>query len=117
MCEVELRRGGTFHYVWRTADGGKLRLSGMFREVTAPERIVAVERFERGEEAAEFVSTTELEEADGQTHHPHKWLRRPGTTHGRRCGPAEREATIGYDQLRPTVRPPDPPVTDKARQA
>jgi uncharacterized protein YndB with AHSA1/START domain len=99
VCEVELRRGGTFRYVWRTADGGELRLIGTFLEVTAPERIVAVERFELGDEAAEFVSTTELEEADGLTRLTRtSRYAAPGTTHGCR-GPVGRGATIGYDRL------------------
>jgi hypothetical protein len=68
--------------------------------VTAPERIVAVERFERDGEAAEFVSTTELEEADGLTRLTRtSRYAAPGTTDGRRVEPVEREATIGYDRL------------------
>jgi uncharacterized protein YndB with AHSA1/START domain len=99
-CEVDLRRGGTFRYAWRMADGGELRLTGTFLEVTAPERIVAVERFERGGEAAEFVSTTELEETDGRTRLTRtSRYAAPSTTEGRRPGSVEREATFGYDRL------------------
>jgi uncharacterized protein YndB with AHSA1/START domain len=100
VCEVDLRRGGTFRYVWRTADGTELRMSGTFLEVTAPERIVAVERFETTGEAGEFVSTTELEETDGLTRLT-RTIRyaAPGSPSGRRLGPVEREAVIGYDRL------------------
>jgi uncharacterized protein YndB with AHSA1/START domain len=100
VCEVDLCRGGSFRYVWRTLDGAEVRMSGTFLEVIAPERIVAVERFEQDDNDAEFVSTTELEETDGLTR-----LTRtvryaaPGTVEARRIGPVEREATVGYDRL------------------
>jgi len=100
VCEVDLRRGGTFRYVWRTAAGDRLQMSGTFLEVKAPERIVAVERFEEGGRSGEFVSTTELCEADGLTRLT-RTIRyaAKGARAGRKLGPVEREAAFGYDRL------------------
>ena len=68
--------------------------------MTAPERIVTSERFETADGAAEFVSTTELEEIDGQTRLT-RTIRytTPPAKRDRRKGPAEREASFGYDGL------------------
>jgi len=47
ICEVDLRAGGAFRYVWRNdADGREFGLIGTYREVVPPERIVHVERFD-----------------------------------------------------------------------
>jgi uncharacterized protein YndB with AHSA1/START domain len=100
VCEIDLRRGGSFRYVWRHADGTELRVTGTFLEVNAPERITARERFETTEGAAEFVSTTELEERDGLTRLS-RIIRSAdaGPVDDRRPGPVEREATFGHDRL------------------
>jgi uncharacterized protein YndB with AHSA1/START domain len=105
ICEVDLRRGGSFRYVWRTAAGEQLQMSGTFLEVTAPERIVAVERFEAAGESGKFVSTTELCESDGLTRltrtirYAANGPRANGSRAGRKLGPVEREAAFGYDRL------------------
>jgi uncharacterized protein YndB with AHSA1/START domain len=47
ICEVDLRPGGAFRYVWRNdADGREFGLLGTYRELVPPERIVHVERFD-----------------------------------------------------------------------
>lgn len=45
-CEIDLRVGGAYRYVWGTPDGTQLAAGGVFREVAPPERIVATERFD-----------------------------------------------------------------------
>lgn len=44
VCEIDLRAGGRYHYVWRNDDdGSEFGVQGTFREIVAPERIVNVE--------------------------------------------------------------------------
>ena len=41
VCEIDLRVGGTYRYVWRKAGAPDMGMGGVYREVVAPERIVA----------------------------------------------------------------------------
>jgi len=44
VCEIDLRAGGKYHYVWRSDDGGtEFGVRGEFREIEKPHRIVNVE--------------------------------------------------------------------------
>lgn len=43
VCEIDLRPGGAYHYVWRTADGTEMSISGTFEQVAAPDRLVSTE--------------------------------------------------------------------------
>jgi uncharacterized protein YndB with AHSA1/START domain len=46
ICEIDLRPGGKWRYVWRNASGGdEFSMSGEFTEVNRPSRIVSTERF------------------------------------------------------------------------
>src|SRR5215469_10993087 len=36
VCEIDLRPGGSWHFAWQQADGRKLEMSGVYREVVAP---------------------------------------------------------------------------------
>jgi uncharacterized protein YndB with AHSA1/START domain len=65
VCEMDLRPGGTWRYVWRKADGAELAMTGSYREVVPPERIVSTERW--GPEWPETVNTVVFTEAAGQT--------------------------------------------------
>ena len=40
VCEVDLRVGGAYRYVWQSANGEKLAMGGVYREIVRPERIV-----------------------------------------------------------------------------
>jgi uncharacterized protein YndB with AHSA1/START domain len=65
VCEIDLRPGGTWHYVWRKANGTEMAMSGSVREVVPPERLVTTEKW--GPEWPETVNTVVLTEEDGQT--------------------------------------------------
>lgn len=70
VCEVDLRPGGRYRYVWRLREGGEMGMGGVFREVEPPSRLVNTEAFEG--EAFEVmgggtVNTTVFEERDGRT--------------------------------------------------
>lgn len=43
VCEIDLRPGGTWHFVWRRSDGTEMGMRGVYREVRPPERVVCTE--------------------------------------------------------------------------
>lgn len=65
ICEVDLRPGGTWHYVFRKSDGTEMDMRGSFREVKPPERVVSTEQW--GPEWPETINTVEFSERDGLT--------------------------------------------------
>lgn len=67
VCEIDLRVGGTYRYVWKRADGMSMTLGGIFREIVVPERIAATEKFEESWYPGGAVNTNVLEDLDGRT--------------------------------------------------
>jgi uncharacterized protein YndB with AHSA1/START domain len=68
VCEIDLRAGGKYRYVWKNdADGREMGMSGIYREVMAPERIVATEIFDEAWYPGEALGTIVLVERDGKT--------------------------------------------------
>jgi uncharacterized protein YndB with AHSA1/START domain len=65
VCEIDLRPGGAWHFVWRKADGTEMAMGGVYREVTPPERLVSTEKW--GPEWPETINTLTLSEKDGKT--------------------------------------------------
>ena len=65
VCEVDLRPGGSWHFVWRKQDGTEMEMRGSYREVVPPERLVSTERW--GPEWPETVNTLTLAEEGGRT--------------------------------------------------
>lgn len=63
VCELDLRSGGSWRYVWRNAQGREFGARGTYREVIPQERIVTVTSMS-GEENT---STTIFMEHDGRT--------------------------------------------------
>src|SRR5438105_3180989 len=47
QCEIDLRAGAKLRYVWRHKEKGDMGLSGVFREIVAPERLVHTELFDQ----------------------------------------------------------------------
>jgi uncharacterized protein YndB with AHSA1/START domain len=43
ICEVDLRVGGSWHFVWRGPDGASIEMRGVYQEITPPERLVSTE--------------------------------------------------------------------------
>jgi uncharacterized protein YndB with AHSA1/START domain len=67
VCEVDLRVGGAYRYVWRHAKGMEMGMGGIHREVVAPERIVSTQLFDQDWTGGEAVGTMVLTERDGKT--------------------------------------------------
>ena len=67
VCEIDVRSGGKYRYVWQNADGRKMGMGGTFQEVVQPSRIVATEVYEDYWTGGETLVTTELVETRGKT--------------------------------------------------
>lgn len=65
VCEIDLRPGGDWRYVWRGEDGSEMKTGGKTLEVAAPERLVQTECWEMGSDCAH--NTLLLTEQDGRT--------------------------------------------------
>jgi uncharacterized protein YndB with AHSA1/START domain len=63
VCEVDLRPGGSFRYMWRNAHGREFGASGTYREVDPPKRLVTVTMRDGNEQT----STTTFTEDNGRT--------------------------------------------------
>jgi uncharacterized protein YndB with AHSA1/START domain len=68
VCEIDLRVGGFYRYVWRSEnDGSQTGIRGVFRQVVPLERLVATEKFDDAWYPGEALDTTVFEEIRGIT--------------------------------------------------
>lgn len=65
VCEIDLRPGGAYRFVWRQEDGTEMTIAGVHQEVDPPERLVTTETW--GEEWPETRNTVVFTEQDGKT--------------------------------------------------
>ncbi len=65
VCEIDLRPGGAWHFVWRRSDGTEMGMHGMYQEIVPPERLVNTESW--GGDWPETLNTLLLAEEDGKT--------------------------------------------------
>jgi len=65
VCEMDLRTGGSWRYVWRKANGTEMDMSGLITEVVPNQRLVTTEKW--GPEWPETINRIEFTESDGQT--------------------------------------------------
>ncbi len=67
VCEIDLRVGGAYRYVWRDANGKEMGMGGIYREIVPQERLVCTELFDEAWYPGESLTTTTLAEKDGRT--------------------------------------------------
>jgi uncharacterized protein YndB with AHSA1/START domain len=70
VCEVDLRVGGRYRWVWRREGGGAetdMGMGGVYREVVRPERIVSTEKFDHAWYPGAAIGTLVLSERGGRT--------------------------------------------------
>jgi uncharacterized protein YndB with AHSA1/START domain len=65
VCEVDLRPGGAWHFVWRRGDGDEMAMRGLYKEVVPPEKVASTESL--GGEWPETINTLTLTEENGRT--------------------------------------------------
>jgi uncharacterized protein YndB with AHSA1/START domain len=66
-CEIDLREGGTYRYVFGRDPNRPMVFSGKFTEVAPPSRLVCTQLFEPERSAGEAVVTAIFEEQAGKT--------------------------------------------------
>lgn len=66
-CEMDLRPGGRYRWVWLGPDGMRMGMGGVYKEVVVPERVVATEKFDESWYPGEAVWTILFTEEGGRT--------------------------------------------------
>jgi uncharacterized protein YndB with AHSA1/START domain len=67
VCDIDLRVGGTYRYVWKGPDGTVMGMRGEYREIVPGKRIVSSEKFDQSWYEGEGVGTVEFSEQGGKT--------------------------------------------------
>jgi uncharacterized protein YndB with AHSA1/START domain len=67
ICQVDLKVGGSYRFVWRHATKGELGIGGTYREILRPDRLVYTERFEQAWVPGEAIVTAVFVEEAGRT--------------------------------------------------
>lgn len=67
VCEIDLRVGGSYRFVWRGPDGTEMGMGGVYQDVVVPERYSGTEIFDKEWYSGGAVATTVLAEQDGKT--------------------------------------------------
>jgi len=67
VCEVDLKVGGSYRFVWRGPDGSEMAMGGVYREIVRPERLVATEKFDEHWYEGEALDTTTFVEHGDKT--------------------------------------------------
>ena len=68
VCQMDVRVGGKYRWVWRhDTNGTEMGMGGEYREVKAPERLVATEKFDEAWYPGEALNTLVLVEQGGRT--------------------------------------------------
>lgn len=101
LCEINLRVGGAYRYVWHSEkDGFEMAVGGVFHDIMPCERLVATEKFDDAWYPGEAINTTLFVETHGITRttitvlyeslEARDTARRSGMEHG---------MVAGYDRL------------------
>jgi uncharacterized protein YndB with AHSA1/START domain len=67
VCEVDLKVGGRYRFVWRGPEGITMGMGGVYREIVRPERLVATEKFDQSWYEGDALDTTVWVEKGGKT--------------------------------------------------
>jgi uncharacterized protein YndB with AHSA1/START domain len=66
-CEMDVRVGGRFRWLWRGPEGAEMGMRGEYREVVPTERIVNTEKFDEAWYPGEAWERAEFTERAGRT--------------------------------------------------
>ena len=100
VCEIDLRVGGGYRYLWRGPDGSAMGMRGVYREILPPERVVQTEAFDQSWYPGEAVGTLVLVERDGKTTLTLSMLYDSRETRDAVLKtPMEQGVAMGYDRL------------------
>lgn len=65
VCEIDLRVGGAYRYVWHGPNGEEMGMGGAYHEIAPPDHLVATELFDGADDPS--LVTSELVEHGGRT--------------------------------------------------
>jgi uncharacterized protein YndB with AHSA1/START domain len=101
VCEIDLRVGGKYRFVWRKESSGhEMGMGGEYREIERPERLVTTEKFDDPWYEGAAIATMTLTDVDGGTQ-----LRNVVNYESREIrdnvlkSPMEKGLAAGYDRL------------------
>lgn len=100
VCEMDLRVGGKYRWVWRGPDGNEMGMGGVHKEIVPPEKIVNSQLFDQDWTGGEAVGTLVLTEKNGVTLLTNTV--RYNTPEAREAvlkTPMEQGMAMGYDRL------------------
>jgi uncharacterized protein YndB with AHSA1/START domain len=66
-CEMDVRVGGRYRWIWKGPDGTQMGMGGIYREIVPRERLVNTEKFDQSWYAGEALDTAVFTEASGRT--------------------------------------------------
>ena len=101
VCEIDLRVGGKYRYVWKKeSTGHEMGMGGEYREINRPERLVATEKFDDPWYEGEAYSTLTLTETNGVTQLRNVVTYATGEARdGVLKSPMEEGLEVGYERL------------------
>lgn len=67
VCDMDLRVGGKYRWVWTHEDGRSMGMGGVYREIVPPEKLVHTELFDEDWTGGEALSSMVLTEQGGKT--------------------------------------------------
>lgn len=67
VCEMDVRVGGHYRWVWKGPDGSEMGMGGTYREVVPGERLVNTEKFDQSWYEGEAVATVVFSGHAGKT--------------------------------------------------
>jgi uncharacterized protein YndB with AHSA1/START domain len=106
VCEIDLRVGGRYRYLWRHAKGNEMGMAGVYREIVVPERIVATESFDHSWYPGRAVGTIVLVEQGGKTTLTQTLLyESQAAREAVLRSPMQQGVAMGYDRLAELVAP------------
>lgn len=68
VCEVDLKVGGKYRYVWKyLKDGSTMGAGGIYKEISGPDKLVCTESFDEAWYPGEALITNTFVETSGKT--------------------------------------------------
>lgn len=75
VCDIDLKVGGAYRYVWRRAnDGMEMGMGGTYLEIKSPEKLVSSEKFDQAWYPGGMTGTLELADLGARTAITHTFV-------------------------------------------
>jgi uncharacterized protein YndB with AHSA1/START domain len=105
VCEIDLRVGGAYRFVWKSEkDGSEMGMGGIYKEIVVPERIVSTEKFDQPWYPGEGLGALVLMEKNGRTTLTQTLLYESRAARdGVLQSPMEQGVAVSYDRLEELV--------------